>query len=441
MLETIFSIIVYIFVVVSVLMLIRYCLNIMLTCKYFRNNKKDKYRLAESEPVNMLVLLPCLREQNVIAKSIDYFTNMNLDGVNLYLCIACTKRETTSNGVYGFDKTTADVARSYISHVTFPANITVSVFEAEDYNGGDRATQMNYAVDLFIKNNPSINVDIVAAFDADSRPTINTFVEVACKYKTNPTVSYQQPDVYVGSAQDILKEGRSMLAMANALYQNSWTMISEIPMLMRYAKKNGKYRGYFYCNGHGEFFPYEVWKRYRFPEHEITDGIHIGYRLGMSGAPVEILDNYGNTDAPHDIKALPKQHKRWFGGCMRLISCYKWCKQNGFKPKKTMVMAGFWSQFRWAFTATLFLINFVLSVLLTVLYGNYIPLSLMGGVLVTYCYLFGLLALKVTPVKIKTPISAFLLIPLAIYLKSIGPKIYIFEKLGRKRIVYEKVER
>lgn len=106
-----------------------------------------------------------------------------------------------------------------------------------------------------------------------------------------------------------------------------------------------------------------------------------------------------------------------------------------------MVMAGFWSQFRWAFTATLFLINFVLSVLLTVLYGNYIPLALMGGVLVTYCYLFGLLALKVTPVKIKTPISAFLLIPLAIYLKSIGPKIYIFEKLGRKRIVYEKVER
>lgn len=441
MIEIIFSASVYLFVLVSVLMIIRYCLNLILTYKYFKNSKKDKYGPVEGAPVNMLVLLPCLREQNVIVDSIKYFTEMNLSNINLYLCIACTKRENISNAKYGFDKTTAQTANQFISSARFPSNINVQVFEAEDYDHGDRATQMNYAVDTFVKDNPDVSIDIVAAFDADSRPTNNTFLEVANKYRSNPCVSYQQPDVYVGSAEGIYREGCSLLAAANAVYQNLWTMISEIPMLMKYTEKNGKYTGYFYCNGHGEFFPYEVWKKYRFPEHEITDGIHIGYRLGMSGAPVEILDNYGNTDAPHDIKALPKQHKRWYGGCMRLLSCYRWCKENEYVPKKTMVVDGFWSQFRWAFTASLYIINFVLSVILTIAFYNIIPLISLFAVLIIYCYVFGVISLKITPVKINIPVSAFLLIPFAMYFKSIGPKIYILEKIGKKKIVYEKVER
>ena len=441
--EIILSVLVYIFVGVSALMIIWYIMNLFLTAKYFKCSKKNREAVADNSgsQVNMLILLPCLREQNVITGSIDYFSKMSINNINLYIGVACTHREELTNDRFGFTQTTASIAREYIANTIFPDNVRVFVCEANDFNNGDRATQMNFAVDSFVESNPEIRIDVIAAFDADSRPTSKTFEEVARKYRNNPNVSYQQPDVYIGSASDMKDDGSSILAMANAVYQNSWTMISEIPMLIRYGRKKGKYLGYFYCNGHGEFFPYEVFKKYRFPEYEITDGIQIGYRLGMSGAEVEILDNYGNTDAPHTVKALPKQHKRWYGGCMRLFSCYKWCKENNLKPKRTMVVSGLWSQFRWAFTAPLYCINLVLSILLAVLFKNYIPIVAMSALLVVYCYLFGGISLMVTPEKKDFHFGAFFLIPFAIFLKSIGPNIYFFEHLFKKKIVYEKVER
>ncbi len=443
MTEIILSVLVYIFVGVSTLMIFRYIANLCLTAKYFKSSKINRETINDNSggKVSMLIMLPCLREQNVITASIDYFSKMSLENIDLYIGVACTHREELTNAKYGFTRTTASIAREYIVNTLFPDNVKVFVYEADDLENGDRATQMNFAVDSFVTDHPNIKLDIVAAFDADSRPTPKTFEEVARKYRKNPHVSYQQPDVYIASASDMKDDGSSLLAMANAVYQNSWTMISEIPMLIRYGRKKGKFSGYFYCNGHGEFFPYEVFKKYRFPEYEITDGIHIGYRLGMSGAEVEILDNYGNTDAPHTVKALPKQHKRWYGGCMRLFSCYKWCKANGFKPKKTMVAFGLWSQFRWVFTAPLYCINFILSILIATLFHNFMPMVIMGTLLVVYCYLFGAISLMLTPERRKFHFGAFLIVPFAIFLKSIGPNIYIFEQLFKKKIVYEKVER
>lgn len=433
------EIIVWLFVAVCTVMLIFYSVNIHLSRKYFSRREKTIDNIETK--INMIVILPCLREQNVIAGSLDYFYRMSTNNVNLYVLVACTKRELSSNKSYGFEQSSAEIARDFIKQNVATNGACAYVYEANDFDRGDRATQMNYAVDSFLSEHPDIKIDIIAAFDADSRPTPETFDEVAAKFMKNPAVSYQQPDEYIGSAHSIWKNDKKLLASANAVYQNEWTMITEIPMLVKYGRSNGKYKGYFYCNGHGEFFPLTVWKKIRFPEHEITDGIHIGYRLGMAGFPVEILDNYGNTDAPHSIRQLPKQHKRWFGGCMRLLSCYKWCKENGYKPKKTMVISGLWSQFRWAFTANIYLICLAMSIVLAVLYHSFFPLYSMILIFVIYFYVLGTISLLLSPSKNKVGFLSVLMVPIAMYVKSIGPQIYIFEKIFRRKQVYEKVER
>ena len=433
------EVVVWLFIIVCTVMLIHYAINISITYRYFKGKRTSSETL--SEKVNMIVVLPCLREQNVIAGTLEYFYEMSTKNANIYVLVACTKRELQTNKKYGFETTSAAVARHFIESNKAKNGSDTYVYEAEDFEGGDRATQMNYAVDMFLLEHPEIKIDIVAAFDADSRPSPETFDEVAIKFKKDPSVSYQQPDEYIGSAYSIWKNDRNILAAANAVYQNEWTMISEIPMLVKYGRRKGKYPGYFYCNGHGEFFPLEVWKKVRFPEYEITDGIHIGYRLGMAGFPVEILDNYGNTDAPHSVKQLPRQHKRWFGGCMRLFSCYKWCKQNGYKPKKSMVIAGLWSQFRWAFTANLYLLCLALSIILAVVFSSFGALLGMVCIFVTYFYIYGSISFYLSPVSTKVSVLALLVSPLAMFIKSIGPQIYLFEKIFRKKQVYEKVER
>jgi hypothetical protein len=76
-----------------------------------------------------------------------------------------------------------------------------------------------------------------------------------------------------------------------------------------------------------------------------------------------------------------------------------------------------------------------------VLFSNFVPVIAMGSLLVVYCYIFGAISLLVTPEKRKFHFGAFLMVPFAIFLKSIGPNIYIFEQMFKKKIVYEKVER
>lgn len=437
--KIILEIFVYLFISICLLMNVKYCVNMILTFKYFRGRRVWCERL--NKKINFIVLVPCLREQNIIVDTIKYFNNMSTVNSNIYLLIACTKREINTNSLFNHKYTSAMIARKFISSAKFNKNIKVYVYEADDFTNGDRASQMNYAVDKFLIEHHDIKIDVISAFDADSRPTLNTFDEVAIKFTQNNDTCYQQPDIYIQSANDINNNSRKYIASANAIYQNQWSMISEIPMLIKYSKSNGNYKWYMYFNGHGEFIPFKIWKNIRFPEQEITDGIHIGYRLAMSGQRVSILDNYCITDAPHNVRSLPKQHKRWYGGCMRIMSCYRWCKSNGLKTKKTMILATYWSQFRWAFTAGLFILNFLLSIVLCIIFKEMIALIMVIFCLVFYCYILCFASCAISPVRAKVNLLTFLLVPIAMLIKSIGPNIYLIERIFHRKQIYEKVER
>ena len=103
--------------------------------------------------------------------------------------------------------------------------------------------------------------------------------------------------------------------------------------------------------GHGEFLRYETYQKFQFPEFEITDGIQLGYRLGMSNKKISPLREFCNDDVPQGIGQLINQHKRWFCGCMNLYGAYKWSIEH-FKTKAfAQLLDGYWSQICWAFAS------------------------------------------------------------------------------------------
>ena len=59
--EIILSVLVYIFVGVSALMILRYIANLCLTAKYFKSSKKNRETINDNSgaKVNMLIMLPC----------------------------------------------------------------------------------------------------------------------------------------------------------------------------------------------------------------------------------------------------------------------------------------------------------------------------------------------------------------------------------------------
>ena len=146
-------------------MILIYFGNLVLTYKYFKQRKKWNKKI--NKRVNFLVLLPCLREQNVIVNTLDYFSRISSKNCNLYILVACTKREEATNKTYGFNVTTADVVRKYISNNNEKNAAKIFVYEANDLDGGDRATQM-ILQSTHLHGTHNLDIDIISAFDADS---------------------------------------------------------------------------------------------------------------------------------------------------------------------------------------------------------------------------------------------------------------------------------
>lgn len=394
-------------------------------------NQEDK--IENDFSAKMLLLIPVLREQAVICKTLAHFINLNIDNSELYILIAGTNREKSDN-------TTIHVVESWIGKYreSLPDNIIVDYCEADDI-GGDRATQLNYAVKFVRENRCVSDLNYIGVYDADSLPSCDTLKEVINSFQQDTSLgACQQPVHFVLAANVMSQKKENPVLVANALYQSTWTVISELPMWVRYyAKKNGKIsKRHLYLIGHGEFMKISIYDNFQFPEYEVTDGIQLGYRLGMTNQRVKPLKEFCNDDVPHDIKSLTEQHKRWFGGCMNLLSAYNWAKDTYGINAFLQVLDGAWSQFRWAFTSY----SFIICLLISYIFQKRILLFfiIMG---VVYCYVIPLIAHKILPEKISVRLIDWVCLPIAIFAKTIGPSKYILNIVLRKNVKYEKVER
>lgn len=407
--------------------------------------KKNTVDLLDNVTIkNILILIPVLREQSIITKTMDHFKKFAINGVCTNVIIAGTNREQKINGSPSTKEIVLKWINSFKDCASNKGGIQYYFFEADD-SGGDRATQLNFSVNEF-KRTIKTNIDLIGVYDADSLPNINTLISVINSYNVDSCLSAcQQPVHFVDASNEMAKNKVNPILVANAVYQSTWTMIRELPMWLRYygnsLKSKKIYKRNVYLIGHGQFIKYKDYVKFRFPEHEVTDGIQLGYRLGMSNKSIMPLLDFCSDDAPREISQLIHQHKRWFGGCMRLKEAYLWSRDNFHTRAIFQMLDGFWSQFSWAWAG-------LVTILLIILGLIYYPLFsiIIASLALVYCYVIPLIAHRFLPVKIKIRFVDWLCLPLAIVIKGIGPNIYLIEKLFlnfflKKDIIYRKVER
>ena len=181
-----------------------------------------------------------------------------------------------------------------------------------------------------------------------------------------------------------------------------------------------------------------------FPENEVTDGIQLGYRISMAGIPIYPLHTFCVDDVPQEVSQLIHQHKRWFGGCNRVVNSYLWCRDNIHKTSFMQMLDGYWSQISWAYASVSAVIALILSVILCI-ERNGIYLLLTSLFLLIYCYVIPVISHKIINIKTEIRLLDWLCLPAAILLKGIGPNLYLVEKiicrLLKRKIRYTKVER
>lgn len=418
---------------VALVKLLRYFLNII-TVRSYLNRRNDN---IVSRPCSMLILIPVIREQSVICNTLSHFLSMNVKYLDIYIAIAGTTRETKRENILS----TREVVEKWISEQSLEGGNIKDIFFCEaDELKGDRATQLNSAVAYFEEKYPAKKLDYIGVYDADSLPSVETLQEVSRIFSQNENiVACQQPAHFIKAANRMASEGKNPILVANALYQTTWTVIRELPSWIKYAKtgKEELFNENVYLIGHGEFLRFETYQKFKFPEFEVTDGIQLGYRLGMSNKKISPLKEFCNDDVPQEICQLINQHKRWFGGCMNLYGAYKWSHEHFKTRAVAQLLDGYWSQMCWAWAS----LTMIISLLLSVVYENTILASILVGVIMVYSYIIPVIAHFILPDKVNVRMRDWFVLPLAIALKGIGPNWFILEKLLRGNVVFKKVER
>lgn len=398
---------------------------------------------SELEKV-ILILIPVLREQKIIKETLIHYSRFLSSKIRVYFLVVGSIRERIdSEGNQTLLPTTKDVTEDCIKKMGRDNFFFVEC----DLQGGERSNQLNFGFNWFLKNIRS-DVNIVGVFDADSRPELSVFHEAAVAIEIEGVEACQQPLNYIEAANSISRKGGNPIIVANAIIQNTWSMIKELPCLFQYFLHSRKhpqkaFSRIIYLNGHGMFFSVPLLFRIQgFPENSITDGVQIGYRLSLLGIKVMPLRSFCHDDVPVSVMSLINQHSRWFGGGLRFLSAFSWAKgnkttNNGLFP----ILDAFQIHFSWAFGP--FIAAFMFFFTLWVSWTPGIAFFILY--FVVYCYVIPFFASQISPVRPALRPMDWLCLPLAILIKSIGPNLFIYKvvmaKFQNRPVELKKVER
>lgn len=435
------QVLLFLFLVIFLAKIISCFRNLLVARKFLR--QEAVFCSGPEKEVEILLLIPVLREHNVVIGTMEHFAAIPRKNIKLHICLAGTKRETAQ----GAAMSTGGIINAWISKNMAVQNNGLRFYycEADDHEG-DRASQLNYAVRFMSR---FCRPHLIGVYDADSLPESTSLQEVAGRFLDNPDTVWQQPASFIKAANKLAKSRANPVLVANALYQCVWTMIRELPRWIDHHASHKKrptrlFLRNDYLIGHGQYLPFSVYEKFTFPQDEITDGIQLGYRLTCAACDIAPLHSFCHDDVPQQFSQLVSQHKRWFGGCMRLSSAYKWSAKHIGKSSLWSVLDGLNSQLSWAMAAPVTVMALTGSILAILGHNFLLPLSIIM-LFPVYAWLIPILALKLFPEPLQIRWIDWLALPLAMGLKCAGPHLYIFQSLlslfNRKKIKYSKVER
>ena len=177
---------------------------------------------------NYYIILPVLKEQNIICDSIDYFYNLTKNEEKVKVFVITTERE-DDEYIENLENTTYEIAKNKISELRIEDKI-ILLKAPKELEG--KVGQMNFAYQYIIKNGGK---GYVGVYDIDSRPPKEIFynIEHLLKNKNIKTNIFQQVSSYCNGIEEL--EGISGdFAIADAFSQTRWAIGFEYPIYKAY---------------------------------------------------------------------------------------------------------------------------------------------------------------------------------------------------------------
>ncbi|MDD2376804.1 MAG: glycosyltransferase family 2 protein [Clostridia bacterium] len=441
--------------VICIILLIYSFYLIVKTILFINKIKKDNIILDDIEK-QIIVAIPCLREQNCIEETVKYFRKITPD--NIPILIITTQKEYKEYDdikiqftkdikdkiskdylinsykkiiskkdilkVYGSDNCLLEIERIFkniktTKDIVEEKNISKyeNVFLIDyPYVEGYMADQLNYAYknidDIFTELNHLKTYFCV--YNADSRPSKETFNEVLNKIPNNKKIIQQYS--YAMKNYDKL----NIILKGFSIYQSNFEL--RTGLINSYFKSKFLYT---HVVGHGLFIRMDLLEQINgFNTEFWCEDMFLGLYLKFKNIQITPLISLENMETPETLKSLMKQNAVWFDTTKRFFSMYKniYTKENKFL---FYGLVGCINEFRCCINWLLFPIIVLYMMLIPIIHNNY-----MLFVISLISYLIFVLSYIGTTIKVinkldnknyKVNLELIVGTSLAILISNIGP--------------------
>ena len=268
----------------------------------------------------IFILIPVLDEADILEDTVDYFSKNFLEKDDcLHLVIITTEKENTIISSYS---NTIDVAKGIIDKYTRVSHIH---FPGRD---GKMAHQLNFAVKKLVDTeNMMRGDDVMAVYNADSRPEKETFNWVKDKLISGKYKVFQQYGCYMKNISNIGYVSGSYILIAGSLWQTRWSIGFEIYNALKqikFLKHTKDFRlnyPFNYCVGHGLYMTRSVFDQIGgFNEKTHNEDAVLGLQLSDMQEIIMPIPYFDISESPDTLNMLYRQKSNWYFGPLQAYS-------------------------------------------------------------------------------------------------------------------------
>jgi len=284
--------------------------------EFLEEKKKESYTGSN---VPIILLLPVLREQNIIIQTLRHLSNLDYDYKKIKIIVITSQKEIAEEKLYkNLNFNTIEIVKKLIPILNKSLKREVFRHFHFPYEKGVKSDQLNYALEKLEKEDKYLFANkqsYIGLYDSDMISN-KDFLKILSDdaLKNNFPLVYQQPIIYLKNYNNLPNNASGLFMKGFALLQTRYSLGYEIPMFLNSFLNNKKHFPKMrYCIGHGLFIRADFLKKVCWFPTPIED-TRFGHILSYLGEGIKLLPSIASTDVVARIPLLFRQTSVWFIG-------------------------------------------------------------------------------------------------------------------------------
>jgi len=337
-------------------------------CLFYKLKQGDKKIPDKSTKKVLFILIPALREQEIIENTVLKFIELKNFYFDIKIAVVTSIREISYKRDIDIPTTEEILTQSIHTGKLSRHKNRIHIFQDQDAQG-NMATQLNYAIEK-IKTFMGSDMFYVI-YNADSivsETTLNKLAELMEQYP-DKEFAVQQPCAFVRD----MHPNANQFTNAMSLYQSWYCLGHESRLVRNYGTRSEKYWGknkntkLGVVVGHGSGMTIKInTDNGGYPTDLLTEDLTFGFIISANNVPILSLPALELADVPNHFTTFIKQKSVWFWNFLGYAKCYQKALKRGHSHFRLipLFLQGLGAGAYWFFDTFFIIIPFMGAIIL-----------------------------------------------------------------------------